>query len=211
MPGQAVGEEPFPNIQLKVPWRSFSRSPSRRVFPPPLPLTAVPALISPQGGSHLPPSPSRPFPPPFQPLRAVPLRAVPACPQPLTAAPAIVSPQGGSCLLSTPSRPFPPSFPLRAVPASFPPPHGRSPQGGSCLLSSSSRSFPLSSPPRAAPAAMFRGHRAWFSQSVSPGPRGLWGEGARPRPSPGEPRGTERAGICGGIGRGTVLSPPRGN
>ncbi|OWK58869.1 Uncharacterized protein C15orf43, partial [Lonchura striata] len=26
---------------------------------------------------------------------------------------------------------------------------------------------------------MFRGHRAWFSQSVSPGPRGLWGEGAR--------------------------------
>ncbi|NWI00300.1 TERB2 protein, partial [Tichodroma muraria] len=24
---------------------------------------------------------------------------------------------------------------------------------------------------------MFRGHRAWFSQSVSPGPRGLWAEG----------------------------------
>ncbi|NXA60101.1 TERB2 protein, partial [Mohoua ochrocephala] len=24
---------------------------------------------------------------------------------------------------------------------------------------------------------MFRGHRAWFSQSVSPGPRGLWADG----------------------------------
>lgn len=131
MPGHAVGEEPFPNIQLKALWRSFSRSPSPRVFPPPLPLTAVPALVSPQGGSRLPSSPSRtlppwfpltavpasfpasqgrsllrfpsrPFPPPFQPLRAVPLRAVPASPQPLTAVPALVSPQGGSRLPTPP-------------------------------------------------------------------------------------------------------------
>lgn len=82
------------------------------------------------------------------------LRAGPASPQTLRADPAIASPQGGSRL---PSEPL-----LRAGPAS--------PQGGSGLPSE---------PPLRAGSAMFRGQRAWFSQSVSPGLRGLWGEWAR--------------------------------
>lgn len=62
VPGHTVEKEPFPNIQPQAPRHSSSRSPSRRVFTPPLPLrvvpaspqplTAVPAIVSPQGGSR---------------------------------------------------------------------------------------------------------------------------------------------------------------
>lgn len=186
MPGHTVREEPFPNIQPKAPDDLPLVGSSHHRFPsgPPAP-QAVHAIVSPQGRSHLPPAPQ--------------------------AVPAIFSPQGCSCFPPAPqgrsrhrlpSGPFQaPPKPPRAVPASLEP-----------LMDVPTSPQPLRAVPgspqplRAVPAAMFRGHRAWFSQSVSPGPRGLWGEGSRRRRGPGEPQGTELAGIRGETETGTALS-----
>ncbi|XP_051484080.1 telomere repeats-binding bouquet formation protein 2 [Apus apus] len=58
---------------------------------------------------------------------------------------------------------------------------------------------------------MFRGHRAWFSQSVGPGPRALWGEGPAGTGGGGTGRDTgPRWGRAGGTARQPLAGAERG-
>lgn len=93
---------------------------------------------------------------------------------------------------------------LCPIPPSSPPPLSISRR---CLF----LTFP---PPRAAqafPAAMFKGCQAWFSHSVQPGPRQLWGEPWRCRGVHGAVLGCVETRWGGGdVERGGVFTAERG-